>query len=428
MPLRTVMRSLAHRNFRLFVIGQGLSLIGTWLQQTALPWYVFERTQSGEWLGRVQFAGQFPAVFVTLFAGVITDRFNKRRLLYVTQSLALLQALLLAILTLSGRIAMWHILALNAGMGMITAFDLTSRQAFLQEMLEAKEDLGNAIALNSSLFNAARLVGPAIAGLVIAHFSEGWCFLINAGSFLAVLVALSLMRLPRARISIAHGNVWRGLREGLGFAAGSFPVRSLLVLVSIVSLLAIPYNALIPAYVKHVLDKGATENGWLLSAAGCGALTGALFLASRRTVPLQLRWIIFAPVFAGVGLIGLSFTREVWMAMILIYLVSAAIVTLLTCCNTTLQTIVPDAFRGRVLSLYALVFLGLVPIGAWIGGGLVDWIGVMATLRAGGTTCLIGGAAFLVFIGRSLWLDIRERVLIQGRLPIMEMVEDEPVI
>ena len=256
MPIRSIMRSFAHRNFRLFFLGQGISLIGTLMQGTALPWLVLERTHSKEWLGWVAFVGQFPSVFAAPLAGVAADYFRKRNLLLVTQALAMIQAFILAALTLTNQIQMWQILLLNGVLGIVNGFDLTTRQSFLYEMVDDKEDLGNAIALNSSIFNMARLIGPAIAGQVIAALGAGECFLLNAFSFLAVLVALLGMRVSAESPRPTNSHLWQQLREGMQFTLESFPIRSLFLLVALISFFGVPYIVLIPVYVQDVLHAG----------------------------------------------------------------------------------------------------------------------------------------------------------------------------
>src|SRR5262245_8260981 len=284
MALRSIARSFAHRNFRLFFAGQGLSLIGTQVQIIALPWFVLRLTGSAQWLGLVSFAGQFPAVFATPLAGVIADRVNKRRLLLITQSLAMVQAALLAILTLNHLIEVWHILMLSVGLSLVNAFDLPTRQALLTEMVGGTEDLGNAIALNSAIFNATRLIGPTVAALLIAWIGEGGCFLVNALSFLAVLMALAAMRLPPRPAPAANGSTWSGAVEGVRYAFGSRPIISVLLLAALVCLLAVPYNVLLPVLVQRVFKGDAWLNGFLFTASGLGALAGGLFLASRHRV------------------------------------------------------------------------------------------------------------------------------------------------
>ncbi|HLW68825.1 MAG TPA: MFS transporter [Gemmataceae bacterium] len=402
------MRSFAHRNFRLFFIGQGISLVGTLMQNTALPWLVLERTHSKEWLGWVAFVGQFPSVFAAPLAGVAADYFRKRNLLLITQALAMGQAFVLAVLTLTNQIQMWQILVLNSILAIVNGFDLTTRQSFLYEMVDDKEDLGNAIALNSSVFNTARLIGPAIAGLIIAAFGEGECFLLNAFSFLTVLIALWAMRVPVQRLSKGNGRVWRQLREGVEFALASFPIRSLFLLVALISFFGVPYIVLIPVYVQDALQADVRWNGWLLSAGGLGALTAGLLLASRHSIRGIVRGLPFAPVLTGLAFLGLSLVSERALAIPLVYLTGFSIVALLTSCNTTIQTLVDDDKRGRVIGLYAVLLLGLAPLGNLVACQFAAWFGIQRTLQTGGVVCLLGGAAFLVLLAQPLVQHIQE--------------------
>jgi MFS family permease len=406
MPIRSIMRSFAHRNFRLFFIGQGISLIGTLMQGTALPWLVLERTHSKEWLGWVAFVGQFPAVFAAPLAGVAADYGSKRKLLLVTQALAMTQAFILAALTLTNEVRMWQVLLLNAVLGIVNGFDLTTRQSFLYEMVDNKEDLGNAIALNSSLFNMARLIGPAIAGLIIAALGEGQCFLLNGFSFLAVLVALWAMRVNVQPLPKGDWRLWQQLRDGIRFTLASFPIRSLFLLVALVSFFGVPYIVLIPVYVQDVLHAGVRWNGWLLSAGGLGALTAGLILASRHSVLGIVRGLAFAPILTGLGMLGLSLVSERWLALVLVYLTGFSIVALLTSCNTTIQTLVEDQKRGRVIGLYAVLLLGLAPLGNLVACQFAAWVGIERTLQTAGTVCLLGGAGFLALFAKPLILHV----------------------
>jgi MFS family permease len=403
MALRSIARSFAHRNFRLFFTGQGLSLIGTQVQIIALPWFVLSKTGSAQWLGWVSFAGQFPAVFATPLAGVIADRVNKRRLLLVTQSLAMIQAALLAALTLTGTIEIWHILVLSVGLSLVNAFDLPTRQSLLTEMVGGKEDLGNAIALNSAIFNATRLIGPTVAALLIAWVGEGGCFLVNALSFLAVLLALVAMNLPPRPAPAGNGSAWAGAVEGLRYTAESRPILSVLFLAAIVSLLAVPYNVLLPVLVQHVFRGDAWLNGVLFTASGLGALAGGLFLASRHNVLGLLKSVWLLPVVTAAALLALSWNDSPWFAGPLVFFIGLTIVMTLTTCNMTLQSVVEDRMRARVLSLYALIFLGMNPLGSLLAGSLTDAAGVHVTLRLLGAALGTGAVVFGATLARPLY-------------------------
>jgi MFS family permease len=390
-------RSLGHRNFRLFFAGQLLSLVGTWMQMTASPWLVYRLTDDAFLLGLVTCCGQLPAFFLGPLAGVVADRVNKRRLIVVTQVVAMLQAFTLAGLTLAGGVTVWHVLVLNLILSSVSAFDLTARQAFLKDMLEDKADLGNAIALNSAMFNSARLVGPALAGALIAAFGEGACFLANGVSYLAVLASLLAMRLApaSARPATVAMSWWHNFREGLGYTFGSPPIRSLISLVALASLFAVPYAVLMPVYVRTVLHAGAAVNGLLLSSAGVGSLAGAVWLASRRGVAHLLPLAARCPFVTGLALAMLALAPpRPELAAVLLALVGLSVVLMLASCNTLVQSMVDDGMRGRVMSLYATAFLGLGPLGNLLAGWAAAALGVGGALVMGGVACVIGGVAF----------------------------------
>lgn len=406
MALGAIWRSLEHRNFRLFFSGQILSLVGTWMQMTALPWLVYRLTDSPQWLGLFTFAGQFPASLFAPVAGVAAERFNKRRLLLLTQVLSMTQAFGLAVLAFSGGRHVWPLMVLNIGLSIVNAFDLTGRQAFLHDLVDRKEDLGNAIALNSAMFNAARLIGPTLAGWLTVAVGEGGCFVVNGFSFLAVLVALLAIRVApgpqRAPLTPAEG----GLREGARYVLSNRAMTAILVLVGFTCFLGIPYVVLIPVYVKEVLRGGAAMNGLMVSAPGLGALASGLFVASRRNVLGLLRVAAFLPAAIGAALVTLSLADSPWAAGGLLFGAGFCVVMLLTTCNTTLQTIADPDKRGRVVSLYAMVFMGLNPLGGLAAGWLAEGIGVRETLRGGGLAC----AAFAVVYGLTLARPMHDRV------------------
>jgi MFS family permease len=397
MPFRRIVRAFEHRNFRLFFAGQGLSLIGTQIQLVALPWFVQRLTGSALAMGFVSFAGQFPAIVVTPFAGVIADRVDKRRLLMITQALAMFQAAALAVLTLTHQIAFWHLLVLNVGLGLINAFDLTTRQSMLRELVGDRENVGNAIALNSAIFNLTRLVGPSIAGLLIGWIGEGGCFLANSLSFLAVLIALAAMT-TSSRVSVRQSSALRGLREGVAFAAGSLPIVGLLAQVTVVCLFAVPYHLLVPVLVKKTFDGDATMNGIMLSSVGLGALVGGLFLAARRSPLGLIRGLGVLPLIAGLALVGLAHAPTAWHAMPLAFIIGLSVVMTLTMSNMVLQSIVPNRLRGRIVSLYALTFLGVTPLGSLVAGAAANRFGVRDTLFANGWALVAAAAVFAPII------------------------------
>jgi MFS family permease len=388
-------RALRHRNFRLFLGGQIVSLIGTWMQQVALGWLVYRLTRSAFLLGLVGFAGQIPSLFVSPFAGVWADRWNRHRMIVATQALSMLQALVLAGLVLSGVVRVWHVLALSLFLGLVNAFDVPARQSFLVEMVGGRHDLANAIALNSSTFNAARLVGPAVAGAMIAAWGEGVVFLVNGVSYVAVIAALLAMRVPpRPPPAGAPAPAWHDLVEGVAYVSRSGPIRALLLLVSLVSLAGASYTVLMPVFAVDVLHGDAHTLGFLMGSIGVGALCGALLLAARRTVRGLGRYIVAAVGAFGASLAAFSFSRSLPLSLLLVGLAGFGLMVQMAASNTILQTIVDDDKRGRVMSFYAAAFMGTMPLGSLLAGGLAGVIGAPRTLQLGGAACLLGALAF----------------------------------
>jgi MFS family permease len=420
MDLASLGRALSHRNFRLFIFGQGVSLIGTWMQQVALSWLVFLLTgaspESSFWLGLVNFCGQAPALVLAPFAGVFVDRWNRHRLLLVTQTLMMLQAFFLAALTLSGRADIPWLIGLSTFLGLLNVFDMTARQAFYTEMLDRREDLANAIALNSSIVNGSRLVGPALAGLLLAETSAGVCFAVNGVSYLAVLAALLAMRLPARDRPPVRGRVLHGLREGLAYSLGFAPIRSILLLLSLVSLLGMSYSVLLPVFASDVLHGGPTTYGLLGAATGVGALAGALFLAARHSVLGLGRWIALTPALFGAALIGFSFSKELWLSLPLLTVAGFAMMVQMASSNTVLQTIVEEDKRGRVMSLYTMAFLGSAPLGSLLAGWLADAVGPQKMVRLGGACCVVGSLLFATQLPR-LRAMVRPIYIRMGILP-----------
>ncbi len=392
--LTLILRALQHRNFRLFFIGQGISLIGTWMQTIALSWLVYRLTNSAFLLGVVGFAGQIPAFVIAPLSGVFADRWNRHRALVVTQSLSMIQATTLAILALTGAIAVWQIILLSFLIGLINAFDIPVRQSFLSEMIERKEDLGNAIALNSSLFNSARLIGPAIAGVMVASVGEAVCFLLNAVSYIAVITALLRMRINRQPNPLPPRSVLHGLKEGFRYAFGFEPIRDVLLLVALVSLLGVGYTVLMPVYASAILHGDSHTYGFLMGAVGIGALSGALYLASRRTVIGLGRWIARASVLFGAGLVAFSVARVLWLSLILLVIIGFGMMVQMASSNTILQTIVDDDKRGRIMSLYTMAFMGMMPFGSLMMGSLASTVGVSETLMLSGLICIVASLIF----------------------------------
>jgi len=392
--LSSIFRALSHRNYRLFFGGQSISLIGTWLQLTAVSWLVYRLTDSSFLLGLVGFSSRIPTFVLASLAGVLVDRWNRHRLLVATQVFSLIQALILAILVLTGTIAIWHIIVLTLFLGIVNAFDIPVRQSFIVEMIERREDLGNAIALNSSMVNGARLLGPSVAGTLIALMGEGFCFLLNALSFVAVIAALLAMRITPKTRATQKTPLWQGLKEGYRYAFGFFPIRSLLLLLALVSFMAMPYTVLMPVFAGRILHGGPETLGFLLGATGVGALAGTLFLASRKSVLGLGRIIVIGSFLFGMGLIGFSFSRVFWLSAVMMVVTGFGMMIQMTSTNTVLQTIVDEDKRGRVMSFYTMAFMGMVPFGSLFAGSLASAIGTPETTMVGGISCILGSLLF----------------------------------
>jgi MFS family permease len=389
-------RALRSYNYRLFFAGQGLSLIGTWMQQLAMSWLVYRLTDSVLLLGLVNFAAQMPSFLLGPFAGVLSDSFSRHRLLLITQTLSMLQASTLAVLVLTDHITIPAIMMLSAFLGVINSFDISARQSFVVELVEHRDDMSNAIALNSSMFNGARLVGPSIAGVVIATVGEGMCFLFNAISYLAVIASLLVMRLkPFERPKTQH-KVWESLREGFSYAFGFAPIRSILLLIAMLSLFGMPFSVLMPVFARDVLGGSASTLGLIMGASGVGALSAALYLASRKSVLGLGKLIVGAAVLFGVGLMLFSFTRNLPLAMFCIFLAGLGMMLQMASCNTVLQTIVDEDKRGRVMSFYSMAFMGMAPFGSLLAGWVAEHIGVTYTLLGCGILCALSIIPFAV--------------------------------
>jgi len=388
--LPAALRALRHRNFQLFFSGQLISLIGTWMQNVAQAWLVYRLTGSSLLLGSVSFAGQFPIFLAGPLGGLVADRYHKQRVVIATQTASMILALLLAILTLTRTVQVWHIFVLAASLGVVNAFDIPGRQAFLVDMV-GKEDLMNAIALNSSMFNGARIIGPAIAGVLVARIGEGWCFFANAVSYIAVIAGLMLMRVehrPHAEVASPLAHVIEGFR----FIQRTKPIRAILLLLGLVSLVAMPYTVLMPIFADKILHRGARGLGILMGAIGVGAMLGALTLASKRGVRGLGRWIALACAGFGVSLILFSLSRNLWFSAALLLPVGFCMMLQMASSNTLIQAMVPDELRGRVMAAYSMVFIGMGPFGALFGGALADRLGAPVTV-AMGAVASIGAAA-----------------------------------
>ncbi len=390
-------RALRHRNFRLFFGGQSISLIGTWMTRIAISWLVYRLTGSALVLGVVGFVGQIPTFLLAPFAGVWVDRLDRRNVLVWTQVLAGVQSLILAALTLTKVVTIREIVVLSIFQGLINAFDMPGRQAFLIEMVEDRKDLGNAIAINSSMVNVARLIGPSLAGLIIAGVGEGYCFLIDGISYLAVIASLLMMRITPAAVAIARDarpSMLVQLREGWDFVAAFVPIRAILLLFAICSLMGMPFTVLMPIFASKVLHGGPHTLGFLMGAAGSGALVAALSLAFRRSVVGLTKVIPTAAAIFGAGLILFGLSHLLWLSMIMMLFVGYGMMEGMAASNTIIQTLVKENMRGRVMSYYTMAFVGMAPFGSLLAGGLAHVFGAPHAVLFTGSCCIAGAAWF----------------------------------
>jgi MFS family permease len=381
---------LRHRNFKLFVSGQSVSLIGTWMTRLATSWLVWRLTHSALLLGLVGFTGQIMTFVLAPFAGVMIERMDKRKLLVWTQALAGAQSLAMAGLTLAGVITIPEIIGLSVVQGLINAFDMPGRQSFLVQMVEDKSDLGNAIALNSSMVNGARLIGPALAGIVIGQFGEGWCFAIDGFSYGAVIVSLLLMNVRPMAVKRAAVSMLEQLKEGWTYVSTFRPIRTILLLFAVLSLMGWPFVVILPIFASDVLHGGPHTLGFLTGASGVGALASAISLALRRNVRGLTTAIQVAAGVFGVGLILFGLSHVLWLSMVLMLFVGFGMMQGLAASNTVIQTLVPEDKRSRVMSYYTMAFVGMAPFGSLLAGGLAHWVGAQRTVMITGAACLLG--------------------------------------
>jgi len=402
---------LRHRNFQLFFSGQLISLVGTWMQSVAQAWLVYRLTNSSLLLGAVGFAGQIPVFLTAPFGGITADRTNRHRLVIKTQVASMLLAAILAWLTLSHRVQVWHVIVLAALLGVVNAFDIPGRQSFLIDMV-GKEDLMNAIALNSSMFNGARVIGPAIAGILVARIGEGWCFALNAVSYVAVIVGLLMMKVqcaPRAN----GGSPLADIVEGFRWVNRTRIIRTLLLLLGLISLVGMPYTVLMPVFADRILHGGARGLGILMGATGVGALFGALTLAAKTGVKGLGRWVAISCGGFGVSLLAFSLSRNFWLSAALLLPAGYSVMLQMASSNTLIQTMVPDQLRGRVMALYSMMFMGMAPFGALFGGAIADRMGAPFAVALGGVACVAGA----VWFGRALpdlRIEARRLIIAQG--------------
>jgi len=418
-------RALRHRSFRLFFGGQSISLIGTWMTRIATAWLVYRLTKSALLLGTVSFVGQIPTFLLAPFAGVLVDRLDRRQVLIWTQALAMVQSLALAGLTLSHRITIHDVVALSAFQGVINAFDMPGRQSFMVQMVEDRGDLSNAIAINSSMVNLARLIGPSLAGLVIAATSEGWCFLIDGVSYIAVIVSLLLMRVHVPQVKRLVAPMVEQMQEGWQYVSTFVPVRNILLLFALVSLMGMPYVVLMPVFAAQVLRGGPHTLGFLMGAAGVGALISALSLVLRKSVRGLLKMLPIAASMFGVGLVCFGMSRVLWLSLGLMVVIGFGMMQGLTASNTIIQTLVDEQMRGRVMSYYTAAFVGMAPFGSLLAGTLAHWIGAPRTVMLTGTFCIIGAAWFWTRLGE-IRKEMRPIYIQLGIVPAPpEVVEEQ---
>ena len=410
-------RALRHRNFRLFFAGQSISLIGTWMTRIATSWLVYRLTKSALLLGTVGFAGQIPTFLLAPLAGVVVDRFDRRKVLVWTQALAMAQSLVLAWLTLSHRINIAEVLCLSILQGLVNAFDMPARQSFMVKMVEDKADLSNAIAINSSMVNLARLVGPALAGMLIAITNEGWCFLIDGISYVAVIASLLMMRIQPDRFVRIASSMVTELREGWTYVSASVPIRTILSLFALLSLMGWPFMVLMPLFAAQVLHGGPHTLGFLSGAVGIGSLICALSMAMRRTVRGLTKTLPIGAAIFGVGLVCFGLSHTLWLSLIMMLITGFGMMQGLTASNTILQTLVDEKMRGRVMSYYTMAFMGMAPFGSLLAGALADRIGAPGTVIVSGSACILG----------SLWFWTRLKHIRAEMRPIYQQMGIGPI-
>ncbi len=425
--LRPAGRALKHRNYRLFFVGQGMSLIGTWTQRVALWWLMYRLTNSEMMLGAVGFASQIFTFLLAPFAGVLADRTNRRLLLVATQVLAMLQAFVLAGLTLSGAITPWQILLLSGVLGIINGFDIPIRQSFVVEMLGSREELPNAIAMNSFLVNGSKLIGPSMAGVLIMNLGEGVCFLINGVTFIAVIAALLKMRIQEKPHPARHHHPLHNLREGFMYTFGFAPIRANILLLATVSLLGVSYTTLMPVFAKDILHGDSNTYGWMMGVVGVGAIGGAAWLAIRKSVRGLGRVMAYASAFFGASLIAFAFSQTLWLSMLLLMAAGFGMMIQFASSNSLLQTLADDDKRGRVMSFYVMAFMGMGPFGALLSGWLAQHFGAPVAVAVGGAGCIVGGAVFALHLPQ-LGKMVHPIYIRLGIVPEPTSEGDEPAV
>jgi len=411
MPLPTTLRALKYRNFQLFFAGQLISLVGTWMQTVAQSWLVYSLTGSATLLGLVSFASQIPVLLLSFLGGIAADRFSRRKIVIATQTASMLLAFILAFLTLTHRVEIWHLFVLAGLLGVVNSFDIPARQAFIMDMV-GREDLINAIALNSAMFNASRVIGPAVAGILVGAIGEGWCFFANAVSYIAVITGLVMMNVTRHE-RLVSGSPLEDVVEGLRFVWKHAPVHALLIVVGIGSLAGTPFSVLMPIFADKILHGGPEALGWLMGVSGVGALAGALALATRRHVRGLGRWVVVSGVVYSVCLMAFGYSRLFWFSAALMLPIGFGMMIQFGASNTLIQSMTPDTLRGRVMSVYSMLFMGMAPIGAVIAGAVAEHTGAPLALAAGGAICLFAAGAFGAWLPR-IRGSARELIVAQG--------------
>ncbi len=415
--LEDMFRSLRHRNFQLFFSGQLISLIGTWMQNVAQAWLVYRLTGSPFLLGVVGFAGQIPVFLFAPLGGLAADRWNRHRVVIATQVASMILAFALAALTLMHIVKVWEVVVLAALLGVVNAFDVPARQSFLIEMV-SRDDLMNAIALNSSMFNGARVIGPAIAGITVAKIGEGWCFFANAVSYIAVIIGLLLMRLSPYQEQKHKVSPYEHIKEGFEYVQKTAPMMALVWLIGVVSLVAVPYSVLMPLFADRILNRGAHGLGILMGASGVGALLGALTLAMRRGVKGLGHTVGYSAGAFGVSLILFAVSKNFWLSVALLVPVGYGVMLQMSGSNTLIQSMVPDKLRGRAMAVYTMMFMGMAPLGSLFAGALADRVGAPWTVALGGAGAIAGAWWFLKNLPK--WqMEARQLIAAQGLSPEM---------
>ncbi len=393
--LKVIFRSLRYRNYRLFFIGQTISLVGTWIQRIATPWLVYRLSKSALLLGVVGFSSQLPNFLLTPFAGVWVDRLNRHKILVATQIFAMLQALSLAVLFFTGALKIWHIVVLGIFLGCIDAFDMPTRQSFVVDIIDNKEDLSNAIALNSLMVNAARLVGPTVAGVLVASFGEGMCFLVNGLSYIFVIISLLMMNVVQKNNVVQNNKIFYDLKEGFRYTFRVLAIKYVILLLALVSLMGMSYALIMPVFVKEILNGGSDAFGFLMCASGIGALFGAVYLASKKDSSGLIKIIPLSAFVFGFALIMFSFSRKFFICLMLMILIGFFMILQIASSNTVLQTLVEDDKRGRVMSFYTMAFIGTAPFGSLLAGFLTNKLGAQNAFIICGLSCILGAIIFL---------------------------------